>query len=450
MKVERKDIDALNAVLNVTVAPSDYEVSVKKELENYRKKAKIPGFRPGKIPFSLIQKQYGKAVLAEELNKLVNKSLYDYIQENKINILGNPIPKSDFEVKGDFEKPESFEFAYEIGLSPEIKIGLSAKNKFNYYQVKVDDKLINDQISDLRRRYGKLGSADETAENDMILGQFVELNEDDSIKEGGVMHSSTISIEFIEDKKVKKSCIGLKAGDKVIIDPAKVSRGNNDLATMLGIKPDETASISSRFQLTINEIKRIELAELNEELFNKLFSDGKVKTEEDLKARVKEDLEKMFAQDSDKLLTKETYEYLMEKTDVKLPNEFMKRWIKLSNEKPISDEQIEQEYETYSKSLKWQLIQTEIFKSNDIKLEQEEVVSFTKGLLVQNYAQYGIPAPEDKELTASATQVLQNKEEANRIYDMLAESKLTTYFKNTVKLNEKSISYDEFVELAKA
>ncbi len=417
-------------------------------MEKYRKTAKIPGFRPGAVPVALIKKQYGRGVLAEEMNKLVNKSLYDYIQENKVSILGNPIPKEGSDSTGDFDNPADFTFEYEIGLTPEFKVNLSSKNKFDYNRVKIDDELIGKQISDLRRRYGKLGSAEQTSDSDMILGQFVELNEDESIKEGGILHSSTISVEFVEDKATKKALTGLKVGDKVVVDPAKVSRGGKDTAAMLGIKPEQLNAISGKFQITVNEIKRIDLAELNQELFDKLFGEGAVSSEKELKERIAEDLKGMFVNDSDRLLTKFVYEDLMKNTEVPLPDAFMKRWIKLSNDKPISDEQIEAEYGSYSDSLKWQLIQGEIFKSNDIKLDNEEVINYTKGLLVSNYAQYGIPAPADAELTKSAMEVLQNKDEVNRIYDMLAEAKLTQYFKDTVKLNEKEIAYDDFVALA--
>lgn len=448
MNVKREDVDALNAILKVEVSPADYEQKVNDTLTKYRKTAKIPGFRPGHVPMGLVKKQYGKAVLSEELNKVVNDSLYKYITENKLNILGNPIPKEDDGFKGDFENPGDFEFTYEIGLSPEVKVNLSAKNKYDYVKVKVDAKLIDQQVDDLRRRYGKLVSADAVGDTDMILGQFVELNDDDSIKEGGIMHSSTISMEFIEDKKTKTALKGKKVGDKVVVDPAKVSRGGKDTAAMLGISEDELANVSNKFQLTITEIKGMELAELNEELFNRLFGEGEVKTEKDLRERVKADLSGMFSNDSDKLFTREVYNDLLEKTKVELPNEFLKRWIKLSNEKEITTEQIEAEYDGYAKGLKWQLIQGEIFRSNEIKLENEEVMAFTKGLIVNNYAQYGMPAPGDDELTKTAQSVLQNQEEANRIYDMLAEQKLTDYFKSTVKMNEKEISYDDFVELA--
>jgi len=448
MKVIRQDIDALNAELKVQVAPEDYQSKVKATLEKYRKTAKIPGFRPGNVPMGMIEKQYGKSVLADELNKLVNDSLYKFIQENKIEILGNPIPKENADVKGDFEKPSTFEFEYQIGLTPTIEVPLSSKSKFDYVKVKIDKDLVDKQIEDLRRRYGKLISSTEVADKDLILAQFVELNENGEIKEAGIMHSSTISMEFVEDKTTAKALTGAKVGDKVVVDPAKVSRGGKDTAAMLGIKEDDLASISNAFQMTITEIKKMELADLNQELFDKLFGQGGVTSETELRARISEDLANMFNNDSDRLLTRSIYDNLLETTKVQLPDSFLKRWIKLSNEKPITEEQIEADYAGYAKSLKWQLIQGTIFKTNEIKLDNQEAIEYTKGLLVSNYAQYGIPAPEDKELTKSAMEVLQNKEEATRIFDMLAESKLVNYFKSTVKLNEKEVSYDAFVELA--
>lgn len=448
MNVIREDVNAMSAILKVQVAPADYQSKVASALEKYRKQAKIPGFRPGKVPMGMIQKQYGKALLAEELNKIVSDSLYSYVNDNKIEILGNPIPKADEEVKGDFNNPGDFEFAYEIGLTPEIKLSLTNKDKYDYVKVKIDDELIDKQVDDLRRRYGKLIASDAVGEKDMILAQFVELNEDGSIKPGGIMHSSTISMEFVEDKAAKKALTGAKVGDKVEVNPAHVSRGGKDTAAMLGIQEDQLETISDKFQMTINEIRQMELAELNQELFDKLFGEGAISSEAELRERIGKDLEAMFANDSDRLLIRSVYEKLIENTEVALPTDFLKRWIQLSNEKPITMEEIEAQFEGYEKGMKWQLIQGHIFKANDLKVDQAEALEYTKNLLVNQYAQYGIPAPEDKELTASAIQVLSNKDESARVYDMLAESRLTEYFKNTVKLNDKYVSYDEFVEIA--
>lgn len=448
MNVIREDVNAMSAILKVQIAPADYQAKVNTALEKYRKQVKVPGFRPGKVPMGMIQKQYGRALLAEELNKIVSDSLYKYVNENKIEILGNPIPKDDMEVKGDFNNPSDFEFTYEIGLSPEIKLSLTAKDKFDYVKVKIDDELVDKQIDDLRRRYGKLVASEKVAEKDMILAQFVELEADDSIKVGGIMHSSTISMEFVEDKATKKALLGAKVGDKITVNPAKVSRGGKDTAAMLGITEEQLETISDKFQMTITEIRQMELADLNQELFDKLFGEGVISSEAELRERIAKDLEQMFANDSDRLLTRSVYDSLIANTDVALPSDFLKRWIQLSNEKPITMEEIEEQFEGYEKGMKWQLIQGHIFKSNDIKVDQAEALEYTKALLVNQYAQYGIPAPEDKELTSSAIQVLSNKEESARVYDMLAETKLTEYFKNTVKLNDKFVSYDEFVEIA--
>lgn len=448
MNVIREDVDGLNAILKVQVTPEDYQDKVESALQNYRKRANIPGFRPGKVPMGMLRKQYGPSVLAEELNKVVNDSLYKYITDNNIEILGNPLPKEDAEVKADWKNPSDFEFIYEIGLSPEFDVKLSGRNKYDYVKVKVDKELVDKQLDDLRRRYGKLVSSDKVSDTDLVLGQFVELNEDGEIKEGGVLHSSTVSMEFIEDKKVKKSLTGKKVGDVVKVDPSKLSKGPSDMAAMLGVKTEELEGISNAFQFTVNEVKGMELAELNTELFDKLFGEGAVKDEKEARERISADLEGMFANDSDRILTRSVTEDLVTKTKMELPDAFLKRWIKASNKEEISNEDIDREYDGYAKSLKWQLIQGKLFKDNDINLGQEEALEYTKGLLVNQYAQYGMPAPEDKELTESAQKVLQNREEANRVYDMLGEQKLMHYFKNTVKLTEKEVSYDEFVKIA--
>jgi trigger factor len=448
MNVVRENVDALNAILKVQIAPEDYKSKVDTTLAKFRKKASVPGFRPGMVPMGMIKKQYGKGVLADELNKVINEALYTFLNENKIEVLGNPIPKTDIEVQGDWENPSDFTFHYEIGLMPEFDIKLSAKNKFDYVKVKTDNKLIDQQIEDLRRRYGKLISADAVTTNELVLGQFVELNEDESIKEGGVMHSSTVSVEFVEDKATAKLLKGKKVGEKVILDPAKLSRNEADLAAMLGVKVEDLPSISSKFQLTINEIRRMEMAELNQELFEKLYNDNSVTSEKELRERIAQDMNGMFDGDSDRLFTRKVYEYLMEKTEIELPTDFLKRWIKISSEKEITIEQIDTEFDGYAKGLKWQLIQGKLFKDNNVQLKPDEAIEFTKSLLVSQYAQYGIPAPEETELTESARKVLSNKEEANRIYDMLAERKMTELFKASVKLNEKEVSYDDFVKLA--
>jgi trigger factor len=447
MSVIREELNSNSALLRIKVSKTDYEKKVENAIEKARKQAKIPGFRPGHVPTSLIRKQYGKSILAEELNKTVNDFLQKFITENNIQILGNPIPYTNEEVKGDFNNPDTFEFTFEIGIAPTIDVAEPLKNEFEYVKVNIDSDLINKQIDDLRRRYGKLVASEEIGEKDLVLALFTELNEDGTVKENGISNSSTISMEFVEEEETKKQLLGKKVGDTVTIDPIKVTKGAKDTAALLNIKEEELHAISSKFEMKVNEVRHMELADLNQELFDKLFGEGEVTSEEALNERVKADLDKLFANDSDRLLTRTVYEKLMD-TPVDLPSDFLKRWIQVSNEKPISIEEIEAQFDGYEKGMKWQLIQGHIFKSNGIQLNQNEVLEYAKNLIANQYAQYGIPAPEDKELTASAVQVLGNREESARVYDMLAESKLTEFFKANVKLKNKEVSYDEFVEIA--
>ena len=448
MKITKENVDDLNAILNVKVEKKDYQENVDKALTDYRKSANIPGFRKGKVPMGMIRKQYGKSVLGDELNRLVSDSLFKYVDEQEFEILGNPLPKNDVEIKGDFDNPADFEFAYEIGISPEVDVKITGKNKYEYTRVKVDKKLIDKQVEDLTRRYGKLVDGEEVGEKDMIIGQLVELDEKGEIKEGGVMNSSTISMEFVEDEEVKKELIGKKSAEQVVVNPISISKGGSDTASMLGIEEDQLDTISDQFQLTIKEVKIMEPAEMNQELFDKLFGEGEVKSEKELRDRVKADMEKMFEKDSEKILTRRISDDLIEKTNMQLPNEFLKKWIVASQEEPISMEDVEKDYGNYSRSLKWQLIQNKIFKDNDMKVEQEEALNYTKGLLVNQYAQYGMPTPEDAELVQSAQKVLSDKKESQQIFDMLAEEKLTKFFKETVKLEEKEVDYDEYVKIA--
>jgi trigger factor len=448
MIITRENVDALNATLQVKITADDYSNKVKNALEKYRKTAKIPGFRPGNVPMGMIQKQYGKTVLAEELNKLANDGVYNFITENKIEILGNPIPKSDAEVKGDFNAPSDFEFTFEIGLSPTIDMSKAMNSKFDYTTIKVDAKLIDQQVEDLRRRYGKLSSVETAEDKDMILGVFNELEADGSKKENGISNSTTISLEFLKEKSASKLLLGKKIGDSFELDPTSVSKDAKDKSTLLGISEDAVAELKSKFEFTITDIKRMEMAEMNAELFGKLFQEGEVNSEEDLRNRVKTDMEQMFSKDADKLLTRNVFNTIMEKTNIDFPSAFLKRWIRMTNEKPVTEDEIEQDFEAYLQSLKWQMIQTKIFKDNDIQLSQIEVLEHTKELLRGNYAQYGIPAPDDKELIETAARLLQNKEQASGIYDQLAEQKLTNFFKANVTLNNKSVSYDDFVALA--
>jgi len=291
-------------------------------------------------------------------------------------------------------------------------------------------------------------SVDKSSDKDMLLGKFEQLDENGNLVEGVITHTSTIAIDFIEDKDAKKQLIGAAVSDTLVLDPKKVSKGITDMAAMLGISKEQAEQIGTKFQFTVTEVKRMEPAELNEELFKKVYGEeAAIATEAEFRNRIKTDMESMFEKDSDRLFRKHMIETLVEKTKLSLPNDFLKRWILATNEKNVSQEEIEKDYSNYSDQLRWQLIENKLIKDNDIKVENEEVISYTKQLLINNYAQYGIPAPADDQLTAGAMQVLKNQDEVRRIYEMIYQDKVAELVKSMVKLDEKSVSYDDFVKL---
>jgi trigger factor len=445
MNVIREDLNALNARLKVKVSPEDYQPKVSETLSKYRKTANIPGFRPGHAPMGMIQKQYGKSVLFDEVSKMVTDAINNYIYEEKLNLLGNPIPVEENGFNGDFSNPTDFEFIYEIGFPPSIEVAINKKDSFDFEKVDVNQELINKQAEDIRRRYGKLVSTDEVQEKDLILGRFVELNDDKSVKEGGIDHTSSISLEFLDSDDVRKLFVGKKVGDSIELNPDDVSKGPKDKAAMLGVKEDALENVGSLFSYTINEVKAMELAELNSDLFLKLYPDATVTNEEEFVARIKSDLEKMFEQDSDKKLYRTIYDSLMEKVNADFPDDFLKRWIKQVNDKPVTDEQIEAEYEGYRNMLKWQLIEKTLFDKHNLVIDQTELVNFTKHLLRTNYANYGIFEVDEEELMQSAMKFLQDKKQTDSIISRLAEDKLINLFKTEATLKEKLVSYEEFI-----
>lgn len=449
MEIVRENIDELNAILKVKIVKEDYNESYEKALKNVRKQVQMPGFRPGQVPASVVKKKYGVSILSEELDKVLNQALFDYIKENDLNVLGQPLPKVEANQEVDWKNPSDFEFSYEIGLAPNFEVKLTKKEKHVYNKVKVDNELVDKQINDFAKRYGKLVSVDKSEDNDMLMASFKELDAEDKVLEGGFAHSSTVAIEFTEDKKAKKKLIGLKVGDSLIIDPVTISRGAADLAAMLNISKDAAEKFDKNVELTVTEVKRLEPANVDQELINKIYGEGTVDGVDALKAKIEAEMSSMFNNDSDRLFKRDFANKTIKKLDLSLPNEFLKKWIGMSN-KEVTAEQIEAEYDQYAESLKWQLIENKIIKDNDLQVSNDEAVEYTKELLGNQYAQYGMMIPEEKEFEKMVMTVLGNEEEGKKIYDALYDKKVLTYLKDSVKVEEKELSYDEFVKVASA
>jgi len=448
MNISKEKIDSLNAVIKVQLNQADYQEKVDKILKDHRKKANIPGFRKGHVPMGLIKKQIGVSVMVDEINKILSESLQKYIADEKLDLLGNPLPKLDEQEKVDWENQTDFEFNYEVGLAPEFEVDLGAKYKLEYYKIKVSAKDVQRYIDDVAKRYGKMTNPAVATEDDMLFGKFEELDGTGNIKEGGINHSSVIIIKAVTDKKLKKNLVGAKASDTFDLDPKTISKHESDQAAAIGVDVTALKNIISKFRFTVEKINKIIPAELNQELFDKVYGPNTVKDEAEFRAKVSEELSKGLSVDADKKFKADIQDKILEKLKIELPNEFLKRWIVASNEKPITQEQVEAEYNEYAKGLKWQLVENKIIKAHNIKVQPEEVVEYTKGLLTQQMAGMGMPQNDDTELTETANRVLQNEEEARNIYMMMYDNKLMELYKKSLKLKEKEISYEDFVKLA--
>jgi len=448
MNITQEKKDNLNAVLKIDFEKNDYQPLYEKALKDYRKRVNLPGFRQGHVPMGIIKKRFGKSLLADEINNLLTTTLRDYIEEHKLKVLGNPMPSEDREDSGDWDNPDAFEFYFDLALAPEFEVKLNEKSKFDFHRVEVSDSMIDEQLDSLLRRHGKLGDVDESGENDIILGDFVELDENDEITEGGIMNHGHITLEFIKDEATRKSLAGLKAGDHVVVDPRKVSTDLEDMSKMLGIPKEQCAAVNTNFRFNVKEVKRMYPAEMNQELFDKLFGEGEVTSETELRDRIKRDMENMFEADSERLFQREVMKSIEKQLNLQLPDEFLKRWIVMSNEKPITAEEIEHQYPDYRRGLVWQLIQSELIKELEVKVAGDDVLEYTKSIVANNFKQYGMPAPPDEELTEYAKNALKNQEEVRKIYDQLYEKKLIEAVRQTAKINEVSLPYEKFVEFA--
>ncbi|HET6990767.1 MAG TPA: trigger factor, partial [Bacteroidia bacterium] len=360
------------------------------------------GFRAGKVPSSLVRKMYGKSVLAEEINRILSDSLYKYIQENKLDVLGNPLPKDDNN-HVDFDNQKDFEFQFDMALAPQFSLDLSPSFKFNEFKVKIEDKLIDGYVSDMTRRYGKIAPTDTAADGDLIYGDFVELDEKGEIVPGGIFKSSTMFLDnpVKEDQKI---LVGAKADDKFELTPKQISDNPKDLAAKLGIEQQKAEGLTSKFRFTVKTINRLIPAELNAELFDKIYGPGVVKTAEEFRAKIAEELGSMFARDAEQRLRNDITGELLNKTNLSLPDTFLKRWLVYANEKPVTPEQVDAEYPLYARQLRWQLIENKLIRDNNISVTPDEATEHVKNILRGNFAKYGRNPDEvsDEELTGTA------------------------------------------------
>ena len=443
MNITQEKIDALNAKLKISVEAADYQEKVEQVIVNYRKTASVPGFRKGKIPMGQVKKMIGKSVLIDEVNKLLQEAIYKHITDGKLEVLGNPLPLTK---EVDWDNDSDFSFEYEMGMAPEFSVLLDQKGKFDFFKIVADTKMVDHYTTDMAKRYGKMTQPEKSALTDLMMVEFFQLDDSGAVLEGGVNHTSSVALDIVLNKKVQKSLVGLQKDSEVVV---RINKDfSNDAHHMLNISKEEIEVLDADFKLLIKSISRMEPADLDQDLFDKVFGKDEIKTAKAFKAKIKEEVEKSFVSESDNKLKNDVILHLIKKVKLDLPDEFLKRWLVASNENGLTMEQVEQEYSQYSDSLKWQLIENKIIKENDLEVKNEDVIAHAKELIIRNFTQYGQPAPDDDKLNEISMKVLENEEERKKVYNELYDGKTMGLYKEKFKLTEKEVSYDDFVKLA--
>lgn len=447
MNITRENIDDLNAILKIKIEKPDYEEKVETVLKDYRKKATIKGFRPGMVPIGLVKKMYGRAVEIDEINKVVTENIQKYLTDEKIEILGDPLPKTDEQEKIDFDTMEEFTFTFEVGLSPVIDLKISKKNKVNLYDITIDEKMRNDYVENYTRRYGELRKAETTEEKDVVKGSIEAIDKKGNVlPEGPAVEETSLGIDIIKDNKIKKQFVGKGLNESVDFDIKKAFPNDTEIAGILHKKKEEVAELGANYRFTIKDISRFFPAELGTDLYNKIYGEGVVSTEEEFMKRIEDEITLSLKRESDFKVMMDIKAMVLDKTDFQLPEEFLKKWLLRVNEN-TTEEQIEKEFDSFRKDLKWQLIRNKIARENEIKITEEELLSEAANITRYQFQQYGLFYATEEQINNYAKETLKREEDAKRIADKILEDKVLHIIKDLVKLENKSISVEDFNKL---
>ena len=449
MKITFDCPDKINGLLTMTIEPADYQEQVEKTLKNYRKKAQVPGFRPGMVPMGMIKKQYGTAVKVDEVNKLMGEKLYAYIQENKIQMLGEPLPNQEKQVPQDFEKDGELTFVFDIAVAPEFKAELTAKDKIDYYKIKADDKLIDDQVQMYQSQAGEFVKAEVFSGNDTITGDLRELDEQGNTKEGGITtEGGMVMPAYIKAEDQKKLFDGAKPGDIITFNPKKAYPDNDaEVAALLKVEKDQVKDLTADFSYQITEIRHFQPAEVDQKLFDRVFGEGEVKDEKAFREKIAENIAPQLQQNSDYKFLRDVRQYLENKVgELQFPEALLKR-VMLQNNKEKGADYVEKNFEGSIKELKWHLIKEQIVAANNIKIEEADLKTVAKEAIRAQFAQYGMSNVPDDVLENYAAEQLKKRENVDNFVDRAVDMKLTEVLKNVVKLNEKEVTLEDFNKL---
>ena len=437
MKITLNKKNKLTGIITIEINKDDYEQNVNDVLKRYSKTAKIPGFRKGFVPIGLVKKQYGNAVKVDEINKLLDSTLKKYIQDEKLDILGGPIPHMDNDINWD---SEIINFDFEIGYTPEFKINLKPKKPILKYEVKADKKMVDGQIKNIQSQYGKLISKPKVENNSEITANFNCTT--DEINNSSMFKTDSLKPSFL------KRIIGLKVGNELTEIGSKIFKENYELSRNLKIELEKAKNFKSEVSIKIEEINEREMADLDQDLFDKVFGKNSVKSVTEMKNKLSEDFVKQFQNQVDQKLMNDTIEYLIESTKINLPSEFLIKWMKLSSENKISIDEAKSEYEKSEKGMKYQLIESKIIIDNDLQVNFEDLKSFTTDLIKNQMLQYGQAIPDEKEVDGIVARVMSNKDEIKRLTEQLTSTRILNFFKDNFNYKTKKVSYDEYIKEA--
>lgn len=436
MNITKKQLDDLNAVVTVAIGKEDYEDKVNKVLKDYKKQANIPGFRKGHVPFGLIKKQYGKAVLVDEVNKLLQDNLAKYLYEEKLDVLGNPLPKMNDDFDWD---NESFDFEFELGLAPNFEVNLKTRKPVIHYKVIADKKMLDKHVESIQKRNGESTPIDEVTKDAELKGNFTN-------EAAEIDNSALFEIAALKSKKAIQSLLGKKVGDTITLNTKGLFEEDHQLAYSLGIDEEKATKLKIDVQYTIAEIHKITPAELNQELFDKLYGEGNVTSVDEMKQKIKEESETQFALQSDQKLLNDVIDKLIEDTKFDLPAEFLKKWMQVSGEEPLTEEEVTEKYEDTEKALRYQLIENKLTKEHGIQQTHEELKAFSKENLRKQMLSYGIPEPSEEMIENLSERAITDEKEYNRLSSQLLSQKLLALFKEKSNLKPKEVSFDAFVK----
>lgn len=449
MNVIRKDLDQNNVRLMIQVEKTDYEEKVEKSLKDYKKKVNMPGFRPGMVPLNLLRKLYGKAILAEELENIASDSLVNYIKENNLNILGDPIANESEMKAFDFDNQEEFEFVFDLGLAPDFDIELTKEDRVSFYDIEVSDEMIDKQVKSYLSNFGHYDEEEDVQEKDMLKGDLLEMNEGKVLEDGRKVEDAVFTVDSMVDEEQKSLFLGAKKGDKVVFNPKKAFNDETELGYVLKIPKEEAKEIESDFQMEIKSITRFHEAEINQDLFDKIFGEGVVTSEEEFRNKIKENILLNLEEESNYKFLLDVRKYVIEKLkDLEFPDDFLKRWLK-ETKKEMTDEKIETEYPKMIEELKWQLAKDKIAEKEGIKIESSDVNEYAQKVARAQFAQYGMVGLSDDIVANYANELMKSEENVRNYVNRAVEEKVLDVIKNKITLENKKISMDEFEQLLK-